>query len=41
MVRVATEKDALELVKYVKELREDVLDWLRKHHTELMPKKPK
>ena len=36
---VATEKDASELVDFVKELRTDVLDWLKKHHSELTPKK--
>lgn len=38
MAGVATEKDASELVDSVKELREDVLEWLKKHHAELMPK---
>ena len=40
MAGVATEKDASELVDFVKELRKDVLGWLKKHHTELIPKKP-
>jgi hypothetical protein len=40
MAGVATEKDASELVEFVKELREDVLDWLRKHRPELAPKNP-
>ena len=39
MAGVATEKDASELVGFVKELREDVLDWLKKYHPELTPKK--
>ena len=39
MAGVATEKDAPELVDFVKELREDVLDWLKKHHPALTPKK--
>ena len=39
MAGVATEKDASELVDFVKELREDVLDWLVKHHPALTPKK--
>ena len=39
MAGVATEKDASELVGFVKELREDVLDWLVKHHPALTPKK--
>src|SRR6185503_10285901 len=38
MAGVATEKDAKELVEFVKDLREDVLNWLNKHHTELMPR---
>jgi len=41
MAGVATEKDAKELVEFVKDLREDVLNWLNKHHTELMPRKAK
>ena len=41
IVGVATEKDASELMDFVKELRKEVLDWLKKHHTEPIPKKPK
>jgi hypothetical protein len=37
MVGVATERDASELVDFVKQLREDVLDWLKQHHPELAP----
>ena len=39
MAGVATEKDASELVDFVKKLREDVLDWLVKLHPALSPKK--
>jgi hypothetical protein len=37
MAGVATDKDAAELVDFVRELRQDVLDWLKKHHPELTP----
>ncbi len=40
MAGVATEKDASELVGFVKELLEDVVEWLKKHHPELMSNKP-
>jgi hypothetical protein len=39
MAGVATEQDASELVEFAKELREEVLDWLNKHHPELALKK--
>ena len=38
MAGVATEQDASELVDFVKKLREDVLDWLKKNHYALVPK---
>jgi hypothetical protein len=34
---VATKQDASELADFVKGLREEVLDWLRKHRPELIP----
>ena len=37
MAGVATKQDASELAVFVKELREEVLDWLRKHRPELIP----
>lgn len=40
MAGIATEKDAAELVDFVKELREDVLEWLKKEHPELTTMKP-
>ena len=40
MAGVATEKDAAELVDFVKELRADVLDWLLTHYPKLTPQKP-
>ncbi len=39
MAGVATKKDAAELVKFTKELREDVLDWLKKNHPDLLGKR--
>jgi len=39
MAGVATKHDASELASFAKELREEVLDWLRKHHPELLPEK--
>ena len=39
MAGVATEQDASDLVDLVKQLREDLLDWLKKYHPELTPKK--
>ena len=39
MAGVATKKDAAELVKFTKELREDVLDWLKKNHPDLLEKR--
>jgi len=35
----ATKQDAAELVDLAKELREDVLDWLKKQHPQLLPQK--
>jgi hypothetical protein len=35
MAGAATDQDAEELVEFVKEFRERVLDWLRKNHPEL------
>jgi hypothetical protein len=35
MTGVATDKDAAELVHFVKDLREDALNWLKQHHPEL------
>lgn len=37
MAGVATEEDALELVTFVRELREDVTDWLKENHPQLAP----
>ncbi len=37
MVGGATEGDAAELVAFVAELRQDVLDWLKTNHPELLP----
>ncbi len=34
----ATEADAAELIEFTKELRADVLDWLKQHHPDLVPK---
>jgi len=31
----ATEEDAIELIEFVIELKEDVLNWLKKHHPNL------
>jgi len=31
-----TENDAIELVEFTEELREEVLDWLQENHTELL-----
>ena len=39
MAGAATRQDAAELVDLAKELREEVLDWLKKHHPELLPRK--
>ena len=33
---VTSEADAKELIEFTKRLREDVLDWLKKNHTELV-----
>lgn len=38
MAGVATERDASELVDFVKEPRADVLDWLKEYNPELSPK---
>lgn len=38
---VATEQDAIELVKFCEELRQAVLDWLRQNHPALAPQQPK
>jgi hypothetical protein len=40
MVGVATKKDAVELVGFSQQLREDVLRWLKKHHPDLLRKPP-
>jgi hypothetical protein len=37
MAGATTESDASELVKFSRELREEVLHWLREHHPELAP----
>jgi polyhydroxyalkanoate synthesis regulator phasin len=37
MAGVATKQDASELADFVKELREQVLDWLKKQRPELIP----
>ena len=37
MAGVATKQDASELADFVKELREQVLDWLKKNRPELIP----
>lgn len=34
----ATEQDAKELIEFTKKLRADVLDWLKQHHPDLVPK---
>jgi hypothetical protein len=39
MAGVATKNDAIELVSFTKELREDVLRWLKKNHPNLLRKK--
>lgn len=39
MAGVASEQDASELVDFVKELRQEVQDWLNKNHPELLPDK--
>jgi hypothetical protein len=36
MAGAATKEEAAELVGYAKELREDVLAWLRKNHPHLL-----
>jgi hypothetical protein len=38
MAGAATKQNAAELVEFTKELRQDVLDWLRKNHPALLPK---
>ena len=38
MAGAATHEDASELIAFTKALREDVLDWLRKQHADLMPR---
>ena len=40
MAGVTTELDASELVGFVKEMRVVVIDWLEKHHRELVPQRP-
>jgi hypothetical protein len=40
MAGVATEKEASELLDFVKELREDALNRLKKHRADLPPTKP-
>jgi hypothetical protein len=37
MAGVATQADASELVNFARELRQDVVGWLRTHHPELSP----
>jgi hypothetical protein len=37
MAGAATGADAAELLKFARELRTDVLAWLKKHHPELLP----
>ena len=37
MAGVVTDQDAIELVTFVRELREDVTDWLKKNHPQLAP----
>jgi len=34
---VATEQDAIELLAFAKQLRHDVLDWLKRNHPNLIP----
>jgi hypothetical protein len=34
----ATEQDAKELIEFTKELQADVLEWLKQHHPDLVPK---
>lgn len=34
----ATKEDATELIEFAQQLRTDVLDWLKQHHPELVPK---
>jgi hypothetical protein len=36
-----TEQDAQELLAFSKQLRKDVLDWLKRHHPQLIPKPKK
>jgi hypothetical protein len=38
MAGAATKQNAAELVEFTKELRKDVLDWLKKNHPALLPK---
>jgi hypothetical protein len=38
MAGAATERDARELLAFAKQLRNDVLDWLKRHHPHLVPK---
>jgi hypothetical protein len=37
----ATEADATELIEFTKELRAEVLDWLKQHHPDFVPKERK
>ena len=39
MAGVASQQDATELVDFVKELRQEVWDWLKKNHSKLLPDK--
>lgn len=39
MAGVATREDATELVEFTKQLRADVLDWLKKNHPGLLPER--
>ena len=38
MAGVATSQDAAELANFARQLRQDVLDWLKKTHPEFLPK---
>lgn len=39
MAGVATEQDAVELTDFARKLRRPVIEWLKKRHPELVPKK--
>ena len=38
MAGVATEQDAAELARFARQLRQDVLAWLKRNHPEFLPK---